>query len=108
MRFFAPELPEVSQEVKDQVSIQTKYKGYIDRQMSQVEQFKKMEDKLIPQDIEYDSLENLRLEAREKLKKIKPRSLGQASRISGVSPADISVLMIYIEQQEREKKDGTK
>ncbi len=108
LRFFAPELPEVSQEVKDQVSIQTKYKGYIDRQMSQVEQFKKMEDKLIPQDIEYDSLENLRLEAREKLKKIKPRSLGQASRISGVSPADISVLMIYIEQQEREKKDGTK
>ncbi len=108
LRFFAPDLPEVSQEVKDQVSIQTKYKGYIDRQMSQVEQFKKMEHKLIPQDIEYDSLENIRIEAREKLKKIKPRSLGQASRISGVSPADISVLMIYIEQQERENKDEKK
>lgn len=105
LKFFAPELPEVSQEVKDQVSIQTKYKGYIDRQMSQVEQFKKMEDNLIPEDIDYSELENMRLEAREKLKKIKPRSLGQASRISGVSPADISVLMIYLEQQERENKD---
>jgi len=105
LKFFAPELPEVSREVKDQVSIQTKYKGYIDRQMSQVEQFKKMEDNLIPEDIDYSSLENMRLEAREKLKKIKPRSLGQASRISGVSPADISVLMIYLEQEERENKD---
>jgi tRNA uridine 5-carboxymethylaminomethyl modification enzyme len=105
LKFFAPELPEVSREVKDQVSIQTKYKGYIDRQMSQVEQFKKMEDKLIPENIDYSSLENMRLEAREKLKKIKPRSLGQASRISGVSPADISVLMIYLEQEERENKD---
>ncbi|MCF8001513.1 MAG: tRNA uridine-5-carboxymethylaminomethyl(34) synthesis enzyme MnmG [Halanaerobiales bacterium] len=105
LKFFAPELPEVSREVKDQVSIQTKYKGYIDRQMSQVEQFKKMEDNLIPEDIDYSKLENMRLEAREKLKKIKPRSLGQASRISGVSPADISVLMIYLEQQERENKN---
>ena len=65
-----------------------------------------MEDKLIPEDINYDELENLRLEAREKLDKIRPRSLGQASRISGVSPADISVLMIYIEQQEREQKSN--
>jgi len=105
LKFFAPELPEVSREVKDQVSIQTKYKGYIDRQMSQVEQFKKMEDNLIPEDIDYSKLENMRLEAREKLKKIKPRSLGQASRISGVSPADISVLMIYLEQEERENKN---
>jgi len=104
LKFFTSELPEVSEEIKEQVTIQTKYKGYIDRQESQVEQFKKMEDKLIPQDIDYDELENLRLEAREKLDKIRPRSLGQASRISGVSPADISVLMIYIEQQEREKK----
>ncbi|HKL12387.1 MAG TPA: tRNA uridine-5-carboxymethylaminomethyl(34) synthesis enzyme MnmG [Halanaerobiales bacterium] len=106
LKFFAPDLPEVSQEVKEQVNIQTKYKGYIDRQESQIEQFKKMEDKLIPKDIDYDQLENLRLEAREKLDKIRPRSLGQASRISGVSPADISVLMIYIEQQEREKKES--
>src|SRR6056297_2848911 len=106
LKFFAPDLPEVSQEVKEQVNIQTKYKGYIDRQESQIEQFKKMEDKLIPKDIDYDQLENLRLEAREKLDKIRPRSLGQASRISGVSPADISVLMIYIEQQEREQKSN--
>ncbi|MFO7814906.1 MAG: tRNA uridine-5-carboxymethylaminomethyl(34) synthesis enzyme MnmG [Halanaerobiales bacterium] len=105
LKYFAPELPEVSQVVKEQVSIQTKYKGYIDRQMSQVKQFKKMEDNLIPKDIDYDKLENMRLEAREKLKRIKPRSLGQASRISGVSPADISVLMIYLEQRGRENKD---
>ncbi len=105
LKFFAPELPEVSRVVKDQVSIQIKYKGYIDRQMSQVEQFKKMEDNLIPEDIDYSELENMRLEAREKLKKIQPRSLGQASRISGVSPADISALMIYLEQEKRENKN---
>jgi len=105
LKYFASELPDVDQEIKEQVSIQTKYQGYIDRQTSQIEQFKKMEDRIIPQSINYSNLENLRLEAREKLKKIKPRSLGQASRISGVSPADISVLMIYIEQQEREKDD---
>lgn len=63
-----------------------------------------MEDKLIPDDIDYQELENLRLEAREKLDKIKPRSLGQASRISGVSPADISVLMVYLEQRQRRKQ----
>ncbi|MTI61887.1 MAG: tRNA uridine-5-carboxymethylaminomethyl(34) synthesis enzyme MnmG [Firmicutes bacterium] len=95
-------------EVSEQVSIQVKYQGYIERQMLQVEQFKKMEKKYIPKDIDYNSLKNLRLEAREKLNKIRPRSIGQASRISGVSPADISVLMIYLEQLQRSKKSEEK
>ncbi|MCF8008695.1 MAG: tRNA uridine-5-carboxymethylaminomethyl(34) synthesis enzyme MnmG [Halanaerobiales bacterium] len=106
LRFFTSKLPDVSKVIKEQVTIQTKYKGYINRQKAQIEQFKRMEDRLIPKQINYDEFENMRLEAREKLKKIQPRSLGQASRISGVSPADISVLMIYIEQKESEKKDG--
>nr|WP_282549710.1 tRNA uridine-5-carboxymethylaminomethyl(34) synthesis enzyme MnmG [Halothermothrix orenii] len=104
LKYFVDDLPEYPDDIIEQVSIQVKYKGYIDRQMSQIEQFKKMEDKLIPDDIDYQELENLRLEAREKLDKIKPRSLGQASRISGVSPADISVLMVYLEQRQRRKQ----
>lgn len=102
LKYFTAELPECPEEVIEQVSIQTKYKGYIERQLAQVEQFKKLEDRLIPEDIDYNRMENLRLEAREKLNKIKPRSIGQASRISGVSPADISVLMIYLEQMKRQ------
>ncbi len=98
---FVEEFPDYPEEVKKQISIQVKYKGYIDRQLAQIKQFKKMEDKLIPADIDYSALDNLRIEAREKLAKIKPRSVGQASRISGVSPADISVLLIYLEQYER-------
>ncbi len=108
LRYFAPDLPEYSAEVVEQVSIQVKYKGYIERQLSQIEQFRKMENKFIPEGIDYNQLKNLRIEAREKLNRIRPVSIGQASRISGVSPADISVLMIYLEQRERGKKQDAK
>jgi len=87
--------------VAEQVEISIKYKGYIKRQMLQVEQFKKLEKKQLPEGIDYTMLHGLRLEARQKLAKIKPSSVGQASRISGVSPADISVLLIYLEQIRR-------
>ncbi|MFW5788246.1 MAG: FAD-dependent oxidoreductase, partial [Halanaerobiales bacterium] len=105
LEFFVEDFPEFPPEVKEQVSIQVKYKGYIDRQMSQIKEFKKMEDKIIPQEIDYDQINNLRKEAREKLAQIKPHSLGQASRISGVSPADISVLMVYLEKHRQEDKE---
>ncbi len=88
--------------VLEQVEIEIKYEGYIVRQKRQVEQFKKMEKKLIPQDMDYDQVSSLRLEARQHLKLFRPASIGQASRISGVSPADISVLLVYLE---RYKKD---
>ena len=84
-----------------EVEIEVKYKGYIKLQQAQVEKFKKLEAKLLPQDIDYSTIKGLRLEARQKLNKIKPNSVGQASRISGVSPADISVLLIYLEQTNR-------
>lgn len=91
-----PQLPEA---VADQVNINIKYDGYIKRQLKQVEQFKKMEEKKIPASINYDEIPSLRTEARQKLKMIHPVSLGQASRISGVSPADISVLLVYLERR---------
>ena len=94
------DLPE---EVTKEVEIEVKYKGYIKLQEQQVEKFKKLEKKLLPQDIDYVTIKGLRLEARQKLNKIKPNSVGQASRISGVSPADISVLLIYLEQQNQAK-----
>ena len=94
------DLPE---EVTKEVEIEVKYKGYIKLQEQQVEKFKKLEKKLLPQDIDYATIKGLRLEARQKLNKIKPNSVGQASRISGVSPADISVLLIYLEQQNQVK-----
>ena len=90
--------PELSDEVQEEAEIQIKYEGYIKLQEEQVEKFKKLEEKILPQDIEYSKIKGLRLEARQKLDKIKPNSVGQASRISGVSPADISVLLIYLEQ----------
>ena len=83
-------------DVKEQVDINIKYDGYIKRQMRQVEQFKKLENKRIPENIDYDSIQSLRLEAKQKLNQIRPASIGQASRISGVSPADISVLLVYL------------
>ena len=86
-------------EVTKEVEIEIKYKGYIKLQQQQVEKFKKLEKKLLPKDIDYSKLKGLRLEARQKLNKIQPESVGQASRISGVSPADISVLLIYLEQR---------
>ena len=87
---------QISKEVKEQVEIEIKYKGYIDRQQIQIEKFKKMEDYKIPQGIDYSKIPELRKEARQKLSQVRPISLGQASRISGVSPADISILMIYL------------
>ena len=92
---------ELPKEVTQEVEIEVKYKGYIKLQQAQVEKFKKLEAKLLPQDIDYSTIKGLRLEARQKLNKIKPNSVGQASRISGVSPADISVLLIYLEQTNR-------
>ena len=89
--------PELPADVVEQININIKYDGYIKRQLKQVEQFKKIEKKKIPADINYDDIKNLRLEARQKLQKFKPVSVGQASRISGVSPADISVLLVYLE-----------
>ena len=92
-----PERPHLSDDVIEQVNINIKYDGYITRQLKQVEQFKKIENKKIPEDIDYEDVNSLRLEARQKLEKYRPLSVGQASRISGVSPADISVLLIYLE-----------
>ena len=94
-----PERPELTEDVREQVNINIKYDGYIKRQLKQVEQFKKLEEKRIPDDIDYDQINSLRIEAVQKLKLCKPISIGQASRISGVSPADISVLLVYLEQK---------
>lgn len=91
--------PELSNDIIEQININLKYDGYIKRQLKQVEQFKKIEKKKISPDIDYNDIKNLRLEARQKLQKFKPLSVGQASRISGVSPADISVLLVYLESQ---------
>ena len=96
--------PELTEEEQEEVEIQVKYEGYINLQNQQVEKFKKLENKLLPKEIDYSEIKGLCLEARQKLNKIKPVSVGQASRISGVSPADISVLLIYLEQLKREEK----
>lgn len=97
-----PERPVLSDAVCEQVEVQIKYDGYIKKQIAQVEQFKKMEKKLIPENIDYSAIGGLRLEAVEKLTDIQPKSMGQASRISGVSPADLSVLLIYLDQNRRQ------
>ena len=99
-----PERPELSLQEKEEVEIQVKYEGYIKMQEEQVEKFKKMETKLLPEDIDYSSINGLCLEARQKLDKFRPRSIGQASRISGVSPADISVLLIYLQVNKNANK----
>ena len=91
--------PALPKAVTDEVEIQIKYEGYLERQLKQVEEFKKEESRLLPGDIDYDSIAGLRLEARQKLSEIRPMSIGQAGRISGVSPADIAVLLIYLEQR---------
>ena len=90
--------PELPYDVEEQVNINIKYDGYIKRQMRQVEQFKKLENKKIPEDINYDEIQSLRIEAKQKLNAIRPASIGQASRISGVSPAGVSVLLVYLRQ----------
>ena len=89
--------PNLTKQEAEEVEIQVKYEGYIKMQEQQVEKFKKLEEKLLPEDMDYEKMEGISLEARQKLQKFRPRSIGQASRISGVSPADISVLLIYLQ-----------
>ena len=98
------ERPELPEDVCEQVEINIKYDGYIRRQMKQVEQFKKLEQKKLPEDIDYEDVGSLRIEARQKLEAYRPVSIGQASRISGVSPADISVLLVYLESRSGHKQ----
>lgn len=93
------ERPLLPEDVCEQVNIYIKYEGYLQRQMKQVEQFKKLEQRKIPENMDYDSVPSLRIEARQKLKQYQPSSIGQASRLAGVSPADISVLLIYLEKK---------
>ncbi len=96
---------DLPKDVIEQVEIEIKYEGYIERQLRQVEQYKKMEKKSIPEDLDYDEVPSLRLEARQKLKLFKPISVGQASRISGVSPADVSVLLVYLDAKQKSKEN---
>ena len=93
-----PSEVELSDEVKEQIEIQLKYEGYIQKALQQVEKLRKMESKKIPENIDYDAISGLATEARQKLKDVRPLSIAQASRISGVNPADISILLVYIEQ----------
>ena len=97
-------IPNLEKEEAEEVEIKAKYEGYIKLQMSQVEKMKKLENKLLPEDLDYLNLKGISLEARQKLNKFKPHSIGQASRISGISPADVSVLLIYLEQKNNRKK----
>ncbi len=97
---FDPDRPELPAEVVREAEIAVKYKGYIGRQLRQVEEMKRLEERELPPDLDYSSIRGIRLEARQKLDKIKPRNLGQAGRVSGVSPADIAVLMVYLKQRD--------
>ena len=97
--------PSLSHHAKAQIAVEIKYSGYIEKQKEQVEKFKKMEGKTLPEDIDYLNLEGLRIEAAQKLDSMRPRSIGQASRISGVSPADINVLLVYLEKKRRNNKE---
>ena len=97
---FDPARPELPAAVTEQVEISLKYEGYIRRQMRQAEEFVRMEDKLIPPDTDYSDIPGVRLEARQKLAQIRPASFGQASRISGVSPADVAALMVWVENRQ--------
>jgi tRNA uridine 5-carboxymethylaminomethyl modification enzyme len=101
-----PERPQLSWRVREQVDIQIKYKGYIEKQKIQVEHYKKLEEKRLPQDMDYLHMDGLRLEARQKLDRIKPANVGQASRVSGVSPADITVLLVQLEKYNKNAKCG--
>ena len=100
------ERPKLTKQEKEEVEIQIKYEGYIKMQEAQVEKFKKLETKILPENIDYENIKGISLEARKKLNKFKPRSIGQASRISGVSPADISVLLVYLQQLKDEGKNN--
>ncbi len=98
--------PELTKQEKEEVEIQIKYEGYIKMQQAQVEKFKKLEMKMLSEELDYENIKGISLEARQKLNKFKPRSIGQASRISGVSPADISVLLVYLQQLNSERKNN--
>lgn len=100
-----PQRPQLAYDVVEQVNIYIKYDGYIKRQMKQVKEFKKLENKKLPEHFDYEQVKSLRIEAKQKLNLYQPVSVGQASRISGVSPADISVLLVYLEQMHHQKKD---
>lgn len=102
---FDPERPELRRDIIEQVEIEIKYSGYIKKQNIQINQFKKLEKRYLEKDLNYEEVQGLRNEAREKLTKIRPESIGQAARITGVSPADINVLLIYLERKRREKND---
>ena len=97
------ERPRLSSHEKNQLEVQIKYEGYISKQLHQIERFKKLETKKLNDDLDYASIEGLRIEAAQKLNQIKPASVGQASRISGVSPADINVLLVYLEKMRRKR-----
>ncbi|KHF35006.1 tRNA uridine 5-carboxymethylaminomethyl modification enzyme MnmG [Paenibacillus sp. P1XP2] len=92
---------DLTEEMKEQVEIQIKYAGYIEKQLIHVERLKKMDKKKIPETIDYNEIEGIAIEARQKLSSIRPLSIGQASRISGVTPADISILLVYLEHYNR-------
>jgi tRNA uridine 5-carboxymethylaminomethyl modification enzyme len=95
---FADAPSSIAPDVAEQVEIQVKYEGYISKQLEQVERMKKMEEKKIPESIDYHSISGIAIEARQKLSEVRPLSVGQASRVSGVNPSDISILLVYIEQ----------
>ena len=101
---FDPDRPDLPADVAEQVEISVKYEGYIQRQQKQVEDFQKMERRRLPPDLDYSSIQGLRLEAREKLNAVRPADLGQASRISGVSPADVAMLAMVLEQRHRKEQ----
>ena len=101
LRPFDPAPQTLAADVVEQVEITVKYEGYIRRQMAEVEEFTRLESRLLPEELDYSGIDGLRLEAREKLAAIRPRSLGQAGRISGVSPADLAALMIFLEKEKR-------
>ena len=104
MKAIDKDRPELSRQEKEEVEIQVKYEGYIKLQEVQVEKFKKLEEKILPEDIDYETIKGISLEGRQKLNKFKPHSIGQASRISGVSPADVSVLLITLQQSKNKEK----
>ena len=99
-----PQRPILSRHAREQIEVQIKYEGYIGKQMQQIQRFRRMEEKKLPPDMDYSKIDGLRIEAWQKLNQLQPGSLGQASRISGVSPADINVLLIHLEKRKRKEK----
>lgn len=102
LKQFDPDMPDFGEEIAEQVEISVKYEGYIQRQNQDVAELSRMEKRILPPDIDYNAIQGLRLEAREKLSAIRPLNLGQAGRISGVSPADTAALMIWLERTKKE------